>query len=89
MVRKTYAMVLLVKHKRGNGATGVGMVTGLTADTNSGAAPAVLVLGSRDGASGHRHGRVSGGSVEVEITGVVDGEQPANGVPYIPSRLGQ
>ena len=65
-------MVLLVEHKRSNGPPGVGAVTGLTTNADCGMAPAVLILGARNGASGHRHGRVSGGSVEVEITEVVD-----------------
>ena len=86
----TYAISFLIKHEGSDGPPCIGAVTGLTADTNSGAAPAVLVLSSWNGASRHRHGvRVSGGSKEVEITEVVDGERLTNGVPYIPSRLGQ
>ena len=65
------------------------MGTGLTTDVDSGVAPAVLILSSRDATSGHQHSRISGGQEEVEVTEVVDGERPANGVPYIPSRLGQ
>ena len=59
---ETYAISFLVEHEGSNGPPGIGAVPGLTADTNSGAAPAVLVLSTRDGASGHRHVRVSGGS---------------------------
>ena len=58
-------------------------------DTNGSAAPAVLILGTGDGASGHRHYGLSGRVEEVEITEVVDGERLTNGVPYIPSWLGQ
>ena len=85
----TYTISFLIEHEGSDGPPGVGMVTGLTSNADSGLAPAVLILSSRNGTSGHQHGRVSGGSREVGITEVVDGERPANGVPYIPSRLGQ
>ena len=52
---------LLIEHEQSNGPTGVGTTTGLTTDTNGGTAPVVLVLGSWDGTSGHRHDRVSRG----------------------------
>ena len=63
---------LLVEHKGGNGPTSVGMGTGLTSNTDSGTAPAVLILGARNGASGHQHGEVVVMMGE-EITKVVDG----------------
>ena len=69
----TYTVTFFVKHEGGDSPSLVGAITGLTADSDGGTAPAVLILGARNSASGHRHGRVSGGSVEVEITGVVDG----------------
>ena len=77
-LKKTYAIPLFIEHKGGDGPSGVRAVTDLTPNTNSGAAPAVLVLSSRNGTSRHRHDRVSGGSVEEEITEVVDGgnDQP-------------
>ena len=48
------------------------MVTGLTVDTDGSAAPAKLILGTGDSASGHQHDEVEG--VGVEITELVDGE---------------
>ena len=62
------------------------MGPGLTADMNSGVANAEMVGGSWDRTEGGRH---QIGVVIGELTGAVDGERPANGVPYIPSRLGQ
>ena len=59
--RRTYTITLLVKHEGSYSLTGVGTSAGLTTDMNSGTAPAVLILGSRNGMSGHRHGRVNGG----------------------------
>ena len=53
----TYAVTLFVEHEGSDSPPSVGAVPGLALDTNSGAAPAVLVLGSRDGTSGHWHGR--------------------------------
>ena len=85
----TYSITFLVKHERSNSPPGVGAIAGLATDTDSSMAPAILILGPWNGMSGHWHDRVSGGSMEVGITEVVDGEQPANGVPYIPSRLGR
>ena len=58
--RRTYMVTLFVKHKGGNGPTGIGTITGLTTDMDSGVAPAVLVLSSGDGTSRHRHNEVSG-----------------------------
>ena len=62
------------------------MITSLTADMNGGLANSILVLSSGDGAGRGRHLVVV---IRGEITEVVDGEQPANGVPYILSWLGQ
>ena len=64
---------LLVEHKGSNSPPGVGTVASLALDTDSSAAPAILVLGTGDGASRHQHDRVSSGRMEQEITGVVDG----------------
>ena len=72
-LKRTYSISFFVEHKGSNGPPSIGAVSGLTADTNGGAAPAVLILGSGDSASGHRHGRISGGSRDEEITEVVDG----------------
>ena len=66
-------VTFFIKHEGGDGTTGVGTVTSLASDTNSGAASAILILGPRNSTSGHRHDEVSGSSVEVEITEVVDG----------------
>ena len=82
----TYMVPFLVKHKRGNGPTGVGTVAGLTMDTNGGSADTELILSAGGSARRRRHLVVV---MEEEVTGVFDGEQPANGVPYIPSQLGQ
>ena len=71
-LRKTYTIALLVEHEGSDSPPGVGTKAGLATDTDSGAALAKLILCSRNGTSGHRHGRVSGGE-EVEITEVVDG----------------
>ena len=70
--------MLFRSHKGSNGSPGIGTVPGLAADTDGGTALAILILGSRDGTSGHRHDRVSGSSVKREITEVVDGgnDQP-------------
>ena len=56
-LNKTYTVLLFIEHEGSNGPPGVGAVTGLTVDTNSGTAPAVLILGAGDGASGHWHSR--------------------------------
>ena len=65
-------IALLVEHEGGNGSTGVGTVTSLATNMNGGPTPAVLVLGSGDTTGGPWHDRVSGRSVQVEITEVVD-----------------
>ena len=62
------------------------MVAGLTTDTDSSTADAEMVDGARDSMRRGRHQMVM---MRVGITKVVDGERPANGVPYIPSWLGQ
>ena len=55
----TYTVALLVEHKWSNGPPSVGTIAGLATNTNRGTASAVLVLGSGDGTSGHRHDEVS------------------------------
>ena len=60
----TYTISFFVEHEGSNGPPGVGAIPGLTTDTDSGAAPAVLILSTGDGASRHRHGRVSGSGDE-------------------------
>ena len=87
---RTYTISFLVKHEGSDGPPGIGSVPSLPTNADSGSTPAVLILGPGNGTSGHWHDRVSGSRKEVEITEVVNGgERPANGVPYIPSRLGQ
>ena len=54
-LKGTYTVTFFIEHEGGDGPPGVGAVAGLTADSDSSAAPAVLILGSGDGASGHRH----------------------------------
>ena len=54
--RRTYSVTFLVEHEGGNGPSLVGAIASLATDTNGGTASTVLVLSSRDGASGHRHG---------------------------------
>ena len=58
----TYTVSFLIEHKGSDSPTSIGAVAGLTADTNGGAAPTVLILGSGNGASGHWHDEVSGSS---------------------------
>ena len=74
----TYTITLLVEHEGSDSPSGVGAVAGLATNADCSMAPAVLILGAGDGTRGHQHGRVSGGSMEVEITEVVDGgnDQP-------------
>ena len=78
---------LFIEHEGSNGTTGVGTITGLTTDTDGSSADTELVLGAGDSTGRRRH--QSEAVLWVDITEEVDGEQPANGVPYIPSRLGQ
>ena len=82
----TYLVLLLIVHEGSNGVAGVGTITGLTTNTNGGSTNAEMINGAGDSTRRGRH--CIAGDVK-EITEVVDGEQPANGVPYIPSRLGQ
>ena len=56
----TYAVLFLIEHERHDSPSGVGMVTSLATDLSCGTAPAVLILGARDGMSGHWHDEVSG-----------------------------
>ena len=42
----TYTVPFLVEHKRGDSPTGIGMVTGLTVDTDGSSTDAKLVLGA-------------------------------------------
>ena len=69
---RTYSVTLLVKHEGGDGPSGISMVPGLTTNLDGGTAPAVLILGPRNGASRHRHSEVDGSKEEVGITEVVD-----------------
>ena len=54
-LKGTYSISFFVEHEGSDSPPGVGAVPGLTADTDSGTAPAVLILSSGDGTSGHRH----------------------------------
>ena len=51
----TYVVLLLVEHEGRNSPAGVGPITSLTADTDSGTAPAILILGARNGMGRHWH----------------------------------
>ena len=75
--QNAYMVFLLIKHKGRNSPSGIGVVTSLTVNSNGSTAPAVLILGARNGASGHWHDEVSGRR-QVGITEVVDGgnDQP-------------
>ena len=53
--RETYTILLLVVHKRSNGLTSVGAVTGLTMDLNSGAANAEMIDSAGDSTRRGRH----------------------------------
>ena len=46
---------LFIEHEGGDGPTGIGVVAGLTTDSNSGVPNAELVLGARDGTRRGRH----------------------------------
>ena len=52
---EAYTVTFFVEHEGSNGPSLVGAVSGLTPDTNGGTTTAVLVLGSGDGTSRHRH----------------------------------
>ena len=56
-LKRTYLVFLFIEHEGGDSPTGVGTSAGLATDTDSSVAPAVLVLSSGDGTSGHRHDR--------------------------------
>ena len=53
--KKTYSVFLFIEHEGHNSATGIGAGTGLTANSNGGTTPAVLILGAGNGTSGHWH----------------------------------
>ena len=53
--RRTYVVLLLVKHKRSYGPTGVGMVASLTMDTNGGMANAEMINSTRDSVRRGKH----------------------------------
>ena len=55
-LRNTHSVSFLIKHEGSNGPPGVGSIPGLATDTDGGTAPSVLILGSGDRASRHRHG---------------------------------
>ena len=69
----TYTILLFVEHKGSDGPPSVSTGSGLPTNMNGGAAPAILILGTQNGASGHRHIEISGRVMGVELTGVVDG----------------
>ena len=54
-LRKTYTIPFLVKHEGGDGPTSVGADSGLSTDMDSGTAPAILILGTRDSVRRRRH----------------------------------
>ena len=54
-LRRTYAVLFLVEHERGNGLTGIGTVAGLTVNMNGSSANTELVLSARDGTRRRRH----------------------------------
>ena len=64
----TYTITLFIEHEGSDGPASVGMIAGLASNSDSGAAPAILILSAGDGTSGHWHGRVSSSSMGVEIT---------------------
>ena len=53
--RNTYAVFLLVIHKRGDGPTSIGTITSLTTDANSSTANAKVIDSAGDGAGRRRH----------------------------------
>ena len=52
---RTYTILFLVEHKGSNGPTGVGVIAGLTTNTNSGMTNAKVVNGTRNSARRGRH----------------------------------
>ena len=57
----THLVLLLIEHERHDSPSGIGAVTGLAMNSNSGTAPAILVLSTGDSASGHWHDEVVDG----------------------------
>ena len=53
--RRTYTVLFLVEHEWGDGPTGIGAITGLTADMDSSTANAGVVDGAGDGMRRRRH----------------------------------
>ena len=52
---EAYTILLLIEHERSNGSTGIGTITSLTTDMNSGMANAKLVGGTGNSARRRRH----------------------------------
>ena len=65
-------VTFFVEHKGSNSPLGIGTIASLATNTDRSTTPAILILSTGDRASRHRHGRVSDGRVEVEVTEVVD-----------------
>ena len=84
--QETYLIFLLIVHKRSNGPTLVSAGPGLSTNSDGSMANAEVVDGTRDSVERRRH--LVRRLMIWEITRVVDGERPANSVPYIPSQLG-
>ena len=78
-------VLLFIVHEGSNGAALISMESSLSTDVDGSMANPKIVGGTRDSAEGRRHLSKCDGK---EITGVVDGELLANGVPYIPLQLG-
>ena len=83
----TYAVLLLVVHEGSNGLTLIG--TGPSLSTNADGSMANAKMIGSTGNSVERRRHLVKRLMMWEITGVVDGEQPANGVSYIYTQLGQ
>ena len=58
VLERTHSVFLFIEHEGGDGPTGIGTGTGLALDMDSSAAPAILILSSRDGVSRHWHDEV-------------------------------
>ena len=56
--KATHSILLFVEHEGRDSPPGVSTVTGLALNSNSGAAPTVLILGAGDSASGHWHDEI-------------------------------
>ena len=54
---ETYTILLFVEHEGSDSPTGIGIITGLTMNTNSSMTDAVLVLSTRDSARRRGHCR--------------------------------